>query len=313
MPEHHAGGRLRPELQAPQPMKIAVFTKNRDNPAYAAARLGADRAAERLGARTVHYVPQLADDPAQQSALIEQALTERPDAMVLVPVHPTAVNQAIRNIIAARIPLVGYINRFTEGSCVSFVGSDDYALALAIARHLFLHMGGKGDVVIVEGPAASVTSIARVRGFRDAAAACPGIRIVGACDGRYLLQPARAAMAALLDGHARIDAILAANDIMAIGAIEALVAARRRALIVGVNAIPQAIEAIKSGDMIATADFNAMNMGCLATECAIRHLRGEPVPREIILPVEIVDRSNCSLWDKPYSERRCPEWGEVVN
>ena len=292
-------------------MKIAVFTKNRDNPAYAAARLGADRAAARLGARTVHYVPQLADDPAQQSALIEQALAERPDAMVLVPVHPTAVNPAIRRINAARISLVGYINRFTDGQCISFVGSDDYALALAIARHLFLRMGGKGDVAIVEGPAESVTSIARVRGFRDAAAAYPGIRIAAACDGRYLLEPARAAVAALLAAHGRIDAILAANDIMAIGATEALRAARRRALLVGVNAIPQAIAAIKSGDMVASADFNAMNMACIATECAIRHLRGEPVPKEIILPVEIVDRSNCDRWERPYEDRPCPEWDEV--
>lgn len=69
----------------------------------------------------------------------------------------------------------------------------------------------------------------------------------------------------------------------------------------------------KNRDMIATADFNAMNMGCLATECAIRHLRGERVPKEIIPPVEIVDRSNCSRWDKPYEERPCPEWGDAVN
>lgn len=118
-------------------MKLAVFTKNRSNPAYAAARLGADRAAARLGAHTLHYVPQQPDDPVQQSALIEQALTEQPDAMVLVPVHPTAVNAAIRKVIAAGIPLVSCINRLTEARCVSFVGSDDYALALALARYVF--------------------------------------------------------------------------------------------------------------------------------------------------------------------------------
>ena len=293
-------------------MKLAVFTKNRSNPAYAAARLGADRAAARLGARTVHYVPEEPDDPGEQSALIEQALTERPDAMVLVPVHPTAVNAAIRKVKAAGIPLVACINRLSEGQCTSFVGSEDYPLARAIARYLFERLGGKGDVVIVEGPPESVTSIERVRAFRDAAAAYPGIRIIGACSGRYLLEPAREAMAEMLAALPRIDAILAANDIMAIGVIVALRSAKRRALLVGVNAIPQAIAAIKSGDMIATADFNAMNMACLGAECAIRHVRGEPVPREIILPVQIVDASNCSLWDKPYENRACAHWGDVV-
>jgi ribose transport system substrate-binding protein len=293
-------------------MRLAVFTKNRSNPAYAAARLGADRAAARLGARTVHYVPEEPDDPAEQSALIEQALVERPDAMLLVPVHSTAVNAAIRKVHAAGIPLVGYINRLTEGQCVSFVGSDDYALALAIARYLFARLGGKGEVVIVEGAPESVTSIARVRAFRDAAAEYPGIRIAGACGGRYLQQPARAAMARMLDALPRIDAILAANDIMAIGVIEALRAAQRHALLAGVNAIPEAIAAIKSGDMVATADFNAMNMACLGAECAIRHVRGESVPKEIMLPVEIVDASNCGRWDLPYASRACADWGEVV-
>jgi len=294
-------------------MKLAVFTKNRSNPAYAAARLGADRAAARLGARTVHYVPEEPDDAGEQNALIEQALAERPDAMVLVPVHPTAVNAAIHKVNAAGIPLVSYINRLSEGRCVSFVGSNDYPLAFKIACYLFDRLQGKGDVVIVEGPPESVTSIERVRAFRDAAAAHPGIRIAATCSGRYLLQPAREAVARILDATPRIDAILAANDIMAIGAIEALRAARRSALLVGVNAIPEAIAAIKSGDMIASADFNAMNMGCLAAECAIRHVRGETVPREIILPVQIVDRANCSLWDQPYEERVCLNWSDVVN
>jgi ribose transport system substrate-binding protein len=46
-----------------------------------------------------------------------------------------------------------------------------------------------------------------------------------------------------------------------------------------------------------------MQMAYLATECAVRHLRGEPVPQSIELPVQIVDRANCHLWDLPYEER----------
>ena len=49
---------------------IAVFTKNRTNPAYEAARLGADRTAARLGGRTMHYVPEKPDDVEEQIGLI---------------------------------------------------------------------------------------------------------------------------------------------------------------------------------------------------------------------------------------------------
>ena len=67
------------------PPRIAVFTKNRTNPAYEAARIGADRTAKRLGASTVHYVPERPDDVAEQIALIARAIAQRPDATVSFP------------------------------------------------------------------------------------------------------------------------------------------------------------------------------------------------------------------------------------
>ena len=97
--------------------------------------------------------------------------------------------------------------------------------------------------------------------------------------------------------------MLVANDIMAIGVIDALREVKQRAAVVGVNAIPEAIAAIRRGEMLATADFNAMNMCYLATECAIRHLRGEAVPAQIELPVQIVDRDNAHRWDVPFERR----------
>jgi len=53
-------------------------------------------------------------------------------------------------------------------------------------------------------------------------------------------------------------------------------------------------------------------MGCVATEAAIRHLRGERVPAEILLPVQVVDASNCAPWDRPIEQRECPRWEQVV-
>ena len=69
-----------------RPYTLAVFTKNRVNPAYAAARLAADRVAAEAGARTVHFVPQTPDDVGQQKALVGEALAAVPDAVVFVPV-----------------------------------------------------------------------------------------------------------------------------------------------------------------------------------------------------------------------------------
>ena len=109
------------------------------------------------------------------------------------------------------------------------------------------------------------------------------------------------------------DAVLAANDAMALGVIEAMCAAKMPLCpIAGVNAVPSAIDAIKAGTMLATACFDAMKMACLAAEAAVRHLRGERVPREIMLPVEIVDRANCAAWDRPFEQRELPLWEAFV-
>ena len=293
-------------------MKIAVFTKNKTNPAYAAARLGANRAAQRLGAQTLHFVPVKGDDPDEQSELIDRALEMRVDAFALAPVHPTRVNAAIARINAAGIPLFAFINPIPTGRCVSSVGADDYSLGLEIAQYLFAHLRGRGRLLVVSGPVESVSSNARVRAFHDAAGTHPAIAMTGTCVGDYVREKARDVVAQWLTANDGFDACLAANDVMALGVIDALRAAGRKAVVAGVNAIPEAIAAIKQGDMLATVDFSAMHMAALATECAVRHLRGEPVPAEILLPAEIVDRANCHRWDLPFERRPIPTLEEAL-
>lgn len=286
-------------------MRLAVFTKNRTNPAYGAARLGAERAAAAFGGVTVeHYVPDTPDDPEEQSGLIDRALATRPDAFVLSPVHAKDVDPAIRRIVEAGIPMVGFVNPIGPGRSISYVGADDARLAREIADYLFRHLGGQARVLVVTGPDHSVTSRDRLRGFLDAASRYPGIRIVGNVAGDYARPVARTRTAEWMQRNAAPDACLVANDAMALGVLETLSQQSCRAVVVGVNAIPEAITAIAEGRMLATADFNAMQMAFIATECAIRHLRGEAVPPAVELPVQIVDRGNCREWDRPYAQRR---------
>src|SRR5262249_14421805 len=155
------------------------------NPAYEAARIGADRVAARLGAVTTHHVPQKPDDVAEQRALIARAIVERPDAAVFVPVHETAGNDAGRGFEAGRIPLFGYVARASAGPYVCFVGANDWALAKEIAGHLFAKLSGRGEIVILEGTPASPTSHARLEGFHAALATFPGIKVRSSLCGEY--------------------------------------------------------------------------------------------------------------------------------
>jgi ribose transport system substrate-binding protein len=294
---------------------IAVFTKNRTNPAYEAARLGADRTAARLGGKTLHYVPEQPDDIEEQIALIGHAIAASPDAVVFVPVDVTAVNGAILQFDVAHIPLFNIITRTTAGSRITFVGSDDRALASNIARYLFAKLGGEGTIIIVEGTPASATSTDRLAGFHDALGAHPDIKVRCSIRGDYQRDTARNAFRDVHRQWPGIDAVLCANDAMALGVLDALAAHPSRGTpphVVGVNAIPEAVAAIAAGRMLATADFDAMKMSEIATEAAIRHLRGEAVPPEIILPVQVVDAQNCAAWNAPFAARQSPRWDDVV-
>jgi ribose transport system substrate-binding protein len=110
----------------------------------------------------------------------------------------------------------------------------------------------------------------------------------------------------------QIDGVLAANDPMAVGALEALEGANRKALVVGINGSKEAVELIKSGKLLASGDFNGFIQGCIGTEIAVRNLRKEPTPKEVMLKPIVVDETNYAPYETPVEQRTCPTLKEVA-
>jgi ribose transport system substrate-binding protein len=291
---------------------LAVFTKNQVNPAYAAARLAADRVAAEVGARTIHYVPETPDHVGEQKALVGEALANRPDAVVFVPTDDAAMVEDVRRFEAAGIPVVNCINRM-EGRFVSFVGSDDVAVGLTAARALIDGLGSKGDIVVIEGSPGAPTARDRTVGLRRALDESPAIRVLGSGTGAFQEQPARLAMARLLAQHPHIDGVWTGNDLMAFGVLAALAEAGRSAKVVGINGLPGAIERIEQGTMLASVDFSAFNIAAIAARAALRHLGGEPVPSQIMIPAVLIDRTNHHAWQVPFAARPLMAWEDVAD
>lgn len=292
-------------------MRLAAFTKNGVNPNYQAFLLGVERAAAAAGARATRHFPATPDEPAEQAALLSAVAAERPDAILFAPADDRAMAGPVATVLASGIPMVGFVNRMA-GDFVSFVGSDDVAMGRTIAGRLIAALGGAGAVVLVEGPDTAPTSRDRGQGFREAIAAAPGIRLLGTAPGRYLREPGRQAMAGLLAAHPRIDGVICTNDLMALGALEALEAAGRTALVVGNNGTIEAAEAVGQGRLLATMDYDGLKMGAVAAMAALRHLAGLPVPREILLPAQVIDRANHAAWLVPVEQRALPAWEAMV-
>ena len=292
-------------------MNIAVFTKNATNPAYEAFRIAADQVARSAGARVTHFVPRKPDDVDEQKAMVEQVLNDRPDVVIFIPVDDVAMVDPVRKLNAADIPVV-LVSNPLPGRFVTYVGADDFAIGYRQARYLFEKLG-TGRIVIIEGTPAAPTNRARVRGYWRALAEFPGIRVLATGIGNYQQPDARRVVEKLLAEHAEIDAVLCANDGMAIGALEALQAANRTALVVGINGILPAVKLVESGAMLATVDFNMFKIGCTAMRAGLRHLKGEPLLEKIMLPAEIIDKTNYQAWLVPVDQRACPEWNVVAH
>jgi ribose transport system substrate-binding protein len=291
---------------------IAVFTKNFTNPAYAAARMAADRVAHEYGAKTIHYVPEKPDDVTEQKLLVEKALKDRPDIVLFTPVDDAAMMSDLQKFAAAKIPVVLFVNPM-QGQFVTFIGSDDVAVGHLGAKALFQALGGKGRVVAIAGNPGAPTSRDRVKGLHRALAEFPGIQLLDSVIGMYQRSESRRLTAAMLAKYPHIDGIWAANDVMAFGALDALDEVHRTAKIVGANGLEDAIKLIENGRMLASVDFSTFKLGCLATEAAIRYLRGQPVPKAIDVPVLLIDQSNYQAWKTPLAQRPCPRWEQVVH
>ena len=297
--------------RAADEMTIAVFTKNSTNPAYEAFRIAADQIARSTGARVLHFVPKQPDNVDEQKAMVEQVLKDRPDAVIFIPVDDVAMVDSVKKLNDAKIPVV-LVSNPLPGSFVTYVGADDFEIGYREARYLFEHLGAKGKIVVIEGTPAAPTNRERVRGYQRAFAEFPGIEVLGSGIGNYQQPDAKRVMEKFLREHPQIDAVLSANDGMALGVLEALKDAKRTSVVIGINGILPAVKQIETGAILASVDFNMFKIGCVATRAAVRHLKREPLPEKVILPAEIIDKTNYKAWLVPVDQRSCPEWTDVV-
>jgi ribose transport system substrate-binding protein len=293
------------------PIRLAAFTKNGVNPNYQAFLHGVQRAAAADGAIVTRHFPETPDDPVEQTALLRRVIAERPGAIIFAPADDCLLEEPVAEANAAGIPLIGFVNRM-KGNFVTFVGADDVAMGRTIACVLIETLGRQGDIVLIEGPETAPTSRDRGRGFREALANNPGIRLLGTAPGRYLRTPGAEAMARLLALHSHIDGVICTNDLMALGALDALEAASRTTLVVGINGTIEAAREVGRGRLLATLDYDGFKMGAVAAMAAVRHLSGRPLPREILLPAQVIHRGNYTAWLIPIEQRPLPDWDVMV-
>jgi ribose transport system substrate-binding protein len=301
--------------QAGKPVTIAFFVKNVTNPFWRGCRIGAEKAGKELGVAVETVAPTKPDNIEEQTRLVEDWIIKKPDAFVFVPVDYKALVPSIQKATKAGIPVVNYNNRMTDIDAVTFIGSNDEEIEYQVSTFLFKSMGGKGKIVHIDGVPAASTAQARKRGLDRALKENPGIELLASQTGQYRRLEAVKVFENLLQRFPQIDAVVSANDDMAVGVVEVLEAAGKgggKVKVVGVDGIPDATAAIAAGKMFATVDFSGHDQAYLGVMAAVRHLKKLPVPKEIELPIVVVDKSNVAQFQKTPEERAVPNWDKVI-
>lgn len=285
--------------------EIAVFTKNKVDPFFEEARVGADAAAKTLGYKTVQYAPTRPNNFQEQIAQVEDAITRKPAGMVFVPVDIKGLKPSVDKVRAAGIPIVNFIDA-GEGNFNSYVIYNDHRLGADVTHILAEKLGGKGNVVIIEGVKGSATSDNRTAGAVETLKSYPGINVVAIQAANYQRLQALQVMENLIQQFPQIDGIISASDNMALGALEAMESAGRDApQVVSMDGTVDGVQAVTEGRMLATAEFSGFQMGCTAVEFIDRLSKGEKVPERLELTAAMITKDTASQFGQPLDKRVC--------
>ncbi|UAX97793.1 sugar ABC transporter substrate-binding protein [Ensifer adhaerens] len=291
--------------------EIAVFTKNNVDPFFEEARSGATLAAKSLGYSTVQYAPTRPNNFQEQIAQVEDAITRKPLGMIFVPVDRKGMKPSVDKVSGAGIPIINFIDR-GEGNFTSYVVYDDHQIGFEVTTLLAEKLGGKGNVVIIEGVKGSTTSDGRVAGAKEALKKYPGITLLASQAANYQRLQALAVMENLMQQFPQIDGIIAASDNMALGAIEAMESAGRGgAQAVSMDGTIDGVQAVSAGRLLASSEFSGFQMGCSAVEIIDRLAKKEAVPESLVLKATIITKENAGNFGKPLEQRTCKQLAEL--
>jgi ribose transport system substrate-binding protein len=234
-------------------------------------------------------------DLARQVAVVEEMIADGVDAIVIAPADSKALVTVLKRAVDSGIAVVNIDNRLDEEVLrsasldVPFVGPDNRKGARAVGDVLAARLSPGDEVAILEGVPSADNAVQRRLGFEDAMNAA-GMKIVDSQSAQWEMDVANRIAGAILEELPNLKALLCSNDSMALGALAAVKAAGRlgEVQIVGFDNITAIQEAIRGGEVLATADQHADRLAVYGIEYALQILREGVVPGDRETPVDVV-------------------------
>ena len=237
-------------------------------------------------------------DIGKQLNQIQTFMSQGIDAIIVNPVDTTATPKMTKLVTGAGIPLV-YVNlqpaEETLPKGVAYVGSEEIVSGKLQGEGIAKLLNNKGNIVIMMGELATQAAVLRTEGVEKVVAQHPEMKIVGKQTANWRRNEAIDLMNNWLVAGTKIDAVVANNDEMAIGAILALQQAGKdvkKVVIAGIDATADALAEMEKGNLDLTVFQDAKGQGKGAVETAVKLIKGEKVESFVWIPFELVTSEN---------------------
>ncbi|WP_374546230.1 ABC transporter substrate-binding protein [Rhodoblastus sp.] len=281
--------------QAKELKSVGISLASLGNPFFVAVAKGATAEAQKINANVKVTTLGFDYDLNKQFNQIDNFIAAGVDLIILNPGDPHAVAPAIKRAQAAGIVVVA-VDTAAEGADLT-VMTDNVKAGEIACQYIVDKLGGKGDVVIENGPQVS-SVIDRVAGCKKAFAAAPGIKIRSADqDAKGSRDGGLAVMQGYLTRYPKLDAVFTINDPQAIGSdLAAKQLGRGNIVIASVDGAPDIEKALASKTLIeASASQDPYSMAKLGVQLGNDLLNGKkPATQTTLIPPKLVTRDNVS-------------------
>jgi inositol transport system substrate-binding protein len=277
---------------------IGVSLLNLSNEFIVMLNKAMEQKAHELGVRLIVNDAQRSAEKQVQQA--ESFIAQRVDAIILNPCEVEASSPAVEKALAAGIPIIN-INSETRTPPTAFVGSRDEESGTLAMEYIAKRLAGQGNVVEMEGFMGQAAQLKRDQAAREVLSRNPGLHLLASQTAEWDRAKAMSLMENWMQSYGdRINAVFAHNDEMAMGALLALEQAGKKSktIVVGVDAIADALQAIRGGRLDATVFQDAAGQGSAAVETAVKIIRSQPFEKQVMIPFQLVTRENVGQFVK---------------
>lgn len=277
-----------PPPAATDKVTIGLSISTLNNPFFVSLKEGAEKAAKDAGAELI--VVDAQDDTAKQISGVEDLIQKKVSVILINPTDSAAIATAVESANKANIPVITVDRAAEGGQVVTHIASDNVKGGTMAGEHILQAIGGKGNIVELQGIAGTSAARDRGEGFHSAVDGKEGVKVVAMQPADFDRAKGLSVMENILQSNPDIQAVFAHNDEMALGALQAIEASGKKILVVGFDATDDAVKSVNDGKMSATVAQKPAAIGETAVQSAVKVVKGEKVENFIPVDLELVTK-----------------------